>query len=101
VIGTAVNNNIMQVIKSCCRPTAGKSRPEGLYTLVYAYVVDCAPASPYVYSSSTHRFPDERKPIEATPLSAMGLSLGWLSGLGLNFLLASASFTQELHTLTH
>jgi hypothetical protein len=36
---------------------------------VYVGVVECAPASPYTYSSSTHRFPDERTPIEATPLS--------------------------------
>jgi hypothetical protein len=54
------------------------------------------------YSSSTHRFPDERH--QATPLSAtsaelglgLGLGLGWLSGLGLNFLLASVSFTLSL-----
>ena len=93
-------------LDSYCRPTAGKSSsPARKSTLVYAYVVDCTPASPYVYSSSTHRFPDERKPIEATPLSAtsaelglgLGLGLGWLSGLGLNFLLASASFTHS-HT---
>ena len=32
---------------------------------VYVGVVECAPASPYTYSSSTHRFPDERTPIEA------------------------------------
>jgi len=44
------------------------SIPAGLSPLVYAYVVDCAPASPYAHSSSTHRFPDERKPSEATPL---------------------------------
>jgi hypothetical protein len=56
-------------LDSCCRPTASKSSsPTGLSTLVYAYVVDCAPASPYAYSSSTHRLPDERTPIEATPL---------------------------------
>jgi ribosomal protein S27E len=42
-------------LHSCCRPTAGKSSsPAGLSTLVYAHVVDCAPASPYAYSSSTH-----------------------------------------------
>jgi hypothetical protein len=75
-------------LDSFCRPTAGKSSSPaaGLFLpLVYAYVVDCAPASPYAYSSSTHRFPDERTPIEATPLSATsaelclgsGLDLGW------------------------
>ena len=48
-----------------------------------AYVVDCAPASPYTYSSSTHRFPDERTPIEATPLSSV--ELGLRLGLGLGF----------------
>jgi hypothetical protein len=48
-------------LDSFCRPTAGKSSiPAGLSPLVYAYVVDCASASPYAYSSSTHRFPDER-----------------------------------------
>ena len=56
-------------LDSYCRPTAGKcSSPAGLSTRVYAYVVDFAPASPYAYSSSTHRFPYERTPIEATPL---------------------------------
>jgi hypothetical protein len=46
---------------------------------VYVGVVECAPASPYTYSSSTHRLPDEHTPIEATPLSAtseFGLGLG-------------------------
>jgi hypothetical protein len=57
-------------LDSECRPTAGKSiSPAGLSTLVYAYVVvDRAPASPYTYSSSKHRFPDERTPVEATCL---------------------------------
>ncbi len=65
----------------CCRPTAGKSSsPAGLSTLGYAY---CAPASAYAYSSSTHRFPDERTPIEATPLSATSVELGLGLGLGL------------------
>jgi hypothetical protein len=64
-------------LDSYCRPTAGKSSsPAGLSTLVYAYVVDCAPASPYAYSSSPHRFPDERTPIEDTPLSATSAELG-------------------------
>jgi hypothetical protein len=35
------------------------------------------------YSSSTHRFPDERTPIEATPLSATSAELGLGLGLGL------------------
>jgi hypothetical protein len=50
---------------------------------VYVGVVECAPASPYTYSSSTHRFPDERTPIEATPLSATSAELGLGLGLGL------------------
>jgi hypothetical protein len=37
---------------------------------VHVGVVECASASPYTYSSSTHRFSDELTPIEATPLSA-------------------------------
>jgi len=54
------------------------------HTLAHtAYVVDCAPVSPCTYSSSTHRFPDERKPIEATPLSATFAELGLGVGLGL------------------
>jgi hypothetical protein len=66
------------------RPTAGKSSsPSGLSTLVYAYVVDRAPASPYTYSSSTHRFLDGRTPIEATPLSATSAELNLGLGLGL------------------
>ena len=72
-------------LDSFCRPTAGKSSsPAGLSTLVYANVVDCAPAYPYAYSSSTHRFPDERKPIEATTLSATSAELGLGLGLGLD-----------------
>ncbi len=62
---------------------------------VYADVVECAPASPYTYSSSTHRFPDEHTPIEAAPLSAtsaeLGLGLGL--GLGLDSLSRSSSHT--------
>jgi hypothetical protein len=79
----------------------------GLSTLVYVHdddIVDCATTSPYTYSSSTHRFPDDLKHIEAKPLSVtsaelglgLGLGLGLLSGLGLNFLLASVSFTHSL-----
>jgi hypothetical protein len=51
--------------------------------IVYVGVVECAPASPYTYSSSTHRFPDDRTPIEATPLSATSPELGLGLGLGL------------------
>jgi hypothetical protein len=50
---------------------------------VYVGVVECAPASPYTYSFSTHRFLDERTPIEATPLSATSAELGLGLGLGL------------------
>jgi hypothetical protein len=53
------------------------------FLAVYVGVVECAPASPYTYSSSTHRFPDERTPIEATPLSATSAELGLGLGLGL------------------
>ena len=53
------------------------------FPAVYVGVVDCAPASPYTYSSSTHRFPDERTPIEATTLSATSAELGLGLGLGL------------------
>jgi hypothetical protein len=78
------------ILDSFCRPTAGKSSsPAGLFPLVYPYVVDCAPASPYAYSSSTHRFPDERTPIEATPLSATSAELGLGLGLGLGWDLLS------------
>jgi hypothetical protein len=67
------------------------------------FIGTCNKQSPYAYSSSTHRFPDERTPIEATPLSAtsaelglgLGLGLGWLSCLGLNFLLASVSLVLD------
>jgi hypothetical protein len=74
---------------------------------VYVGGVECAPASPYTYSSSTHRFPNERTPIEATPLSAtsaeLGLGLG--QGLGLDSLSHSSSHalpffsTPSFHTL--
>jgi hypothetical protein len=50
---------------------------------VYVGVVECASASPYTYSSSTHRFPDERTPIEAAPLSWTSAELGLGLGLGL------------------
>jgi hypothetical protein len=57
------------------------------FLTVYVGVVECAPASPYTYSSSTHRFPDEHTPIEASPLSATSAELG--SGLGLDLGLGS------------
>ena len=52
------------------------------FPAVYVDGVECAPASPYRYSS-THRFPDERTPIEATPLSATSAKFGLDLGLGL------------------
>ena len=53
------------------------------FPVVYVGVVECASASPYTYSSSTHRFPDERTPIETTPLSATSAELVLGVGLGL------------------
>ena len=58
------------------------------FPVVYVGVVECAPASPYTHSS-THRFPDERTPIEATPLSATSAEL--VLGLGLGLGLGSRS----------
>jgi hypothetical protein len=57
---------------------------------VYVGVVECVPASPYTYSSSTHRFPDECTPIQTTPLSATSLCRAWFgfgSGFGIGFTL--------------
>ena len=51
------------------------TRARQSFPAVYVGVVECAPASPYTYSSSTHRFPDERTPIEAMPLSATSTEL--------------------------
>jgi hypothetical protein len=59
------------------------------FPVVYVGVVECAPASPYTYFSSTHRFHDERTPIEATPLSATSAEL--VLGLGLGLGLGSHS----------
>jgi hypothetical protein len=56
---------------------AGLSFPD-----VNVGVVECASASPYTYSSSTHRFPDGHTPIEATPLSVTSAGLGLGLGLG-------------------
>ena len=63
------------------------------FPVVYVGVVECAPASPYTYSSSTHRFPDERTRIEATPLSATSAELGLGLGLG-----SSCSYTYSSST---
>ena len=57
---------------------------------VYVGVVECATTSPYTYSS-THRFPNERTPIEATPLSATSVELGLGLGLGLGLSSHSSS----------
>jgi hypothetical protein len=65
---------------------------------VYVGVVECAPASPYTYSSSTHRFPDERTPIEATPLSTTSEELGLGLGLGLGLDSLSHSSSHALPT---
>ena len=51
--------------------------------LLTVYVGVVASAFPYTSSSSTHRFPDERTPIEATTLSATSAELGLGLGLGL------------------
>jgi len=57
-------------LDSFCTPTACQSNSSAeLFPLVYAYVVDYTSASPFAYSSSTHRFPDDRTPMEAMPLS--------------------------------
>ena len=65
------------------------------FPVVYVGVVEYAPASPYTYSSSTHRFPYESTPIETMPLSATSteLGLGWGLGLGLDSLSHSSSHT--------
>ena len=58
---------------------------------VYVGVVEYASASPYTYS--THRFPDDRTPIEATPPSATSAELGL--GLGLGVGLGSHSSSHD------
>ena len=64
---------------------------------VYVGVVECASASPYTYS--THRFPDERTPIEATPPSATSAELGsgFGSGFGIGFTLLLTSSSPSRH----
>ena len=84
-------------LDSFCRPTTAKSSsPLGLFPLVYVYIVYCETVYPYIYSSSTHRFPDEHTPIEATPLSTTSAELGM--GLGLVLGLDSLSHFSS-HTL--
>ena len=59
-----------------------------LATLVYAYVVDRTPASPCTYSSSTHRFPDERTGTYrgyASFSDICGAWFGFGSGSGIGF----------------
>ena len=66
------------------RSEGPRHRSDGLHILTTCVgVVECAPASPYAYSSPPHRFPDERTPIEAMPLLATSAELG--SGLGCGF----------------
>jgi hypothetical protein len=69
-------------------PTCRSENVPSSFPVVHVGVVECAPASPYTYSS-THRFPDERTPIEATPLSATSAEL--VLGLGLGLGLGSHS----------
>ena len=53
------------------------------FPAVYVGVVECAPASPtHTPPPHTVEFPDERTPIEATPLSATSAELGLGLGLG-------------------
>jgi len=67
-------------------------------------VVQCAPASRYIYLSTTRRFPDERTRIEAMPLPATSaeLSSGLGMGLGLPLGLGSHSSSPPYsQSLTH
>ena len=50
---------------------------------LYVGVVECASASPYTYSSSTHRFPDERTPASFSDIC--GAWVGFGSGFGIGF----------------
>ena len=63
---------------------------------VYVGEVECVSASPYTYS--THRFPNELTPIEATPLSATSAELGLGLGLGLRLGSHSSSHAPLLLT---
>ena len=64
---------------------------------MYAYIVDCVTDSPYAYSSSTHRFPDERTPRGYASFSDIcGAWFGCGSGFGMGFtLLLTRSFTRS------
>ena len=60
------------------------------FPVVYVDVVECAPASPYTYSSSTHRFPDERTPTYRGYASFSDIYGAWFglgSGFGIGFTL--------------
>ena len=57
------------------------------FPAIYVGVVECAPASPYTYSSSTHRFPDERTPGYASFSDIYGAWFGLGSGFGIAFTL--------------
>jgi len=62
---------------------------------VYVGVVECAPASPYTYPTSTHRFPDERTHRGYASFSDIcgawfGFGSGFGIGLTLTLLLARA-----------
>jgi hypothetical protein len=73
----SMSQSAMRAVLRACNQNAdqlGSLAGPSLLT-VYVGVVECAPASPYTYSSSTHRFPDERTPIEAMPLSATSAEL--------------------------
>ena len=72
-------------------PTSSTPSQDCSFPAVYVGVVECASASPYTYSSSTHRFPDERTPIEVTPLSATSAELVLGLGLGLGLVSHSSS----------
>ena len=66
------------------RSEGPRHRSDGFHILTKCVrVVECAPASLCAYSSPSHRFPDERTPIEAMPLTATSAEL--VSGLGCGF----------------
>jgi hypothetical protein len=63
---------------------------------VYVGVVECASTSPYTYS--THRFPDERTPIEATSFRDIcGAWVGFGSGFGIGFTLLLTRSSPSRH----